>query len=93
MSESLDFLFYTPPSIDNWNPHFGKLGGTCSNDNNSPDFNKKKKIQNSCLKSTSKCELPESLWPHPKIPYRSNDFVETVTQGYFSTHFKSDLGS
>jgi len=64
---------------------------TYSKDNNSFYFHKK--IQNLCSKSSSECVLPQSLWQRPEIPFRSKVIVKTVTEGHFSTHFQSDLGS
>jgi len=88
MSESLDFYFYAPPSTHNWNPFFRKLGGTYSNDNNSLDFIEK--IQHLCSNSSSKCVLPKTFRLRLQIPYCSKVIVETVTEGYFSTHYQSD---
>ena len=91
MCESLDFYFYAPPLAHNWNPYFGQLGGTYSNDNNTRDFFQKK-IQNLCLNSCSECVLSKIFKPPLKVPYRSKVIVETVTKGHFSTHFLSDYG-
>ena len=90
MCESLDFYFYAPPSSQNWKPYFGKLGGTYLKDNKSLDFYKKKKIQNLCSNSSSESVLSKTFKPRPKIPYRSEVIVETVTEGYCSTQFLSD---
>jgi len=48
------------------------------------------KIQNLFSNSSTECELSKTVRPRQRITYRSNVFVETVTEGHFSTNFEND---
>ena len=49
-------------------------------------------IQNLCPNSSLECLVSKTLRPRKRIPYRSKVIVETVTTGYFSTHFQRYYG-
>ena len=67
LCESLNFHFYAPPSAHNWNPYFGLLGGTDSNDNNSLDFHRK--ITKFVFKFNLRICTFEKIRLRLKIPY------------------------
>ena len=88
MNKTLDFHFYAPLSAYNWNPNFGELSGTYTNDNNPIDLYQK--IPNLCSNSSSECLLSKTISPRLRIPYRSQVIIKTVTEGHVPTRFQSD---
>ena len=91
MNELLDFRFYATPSAHNWTPYLGNSVGHIKR--SVTHLISIEKIQNLCSNSSSECVLSKAFGPCPKIPYHLKVFVETVTEGHFSTHFLSDYVS